>query len=117
VLGVLAAGCGCAPNAVVQWLVVAALLVGGAAIVVAGCRRARRGQGQRGSAQGDAGATPRAVRRSNVAGVLLGALAAVVAVVAPGTDVSLLALAAGVVIASVGVAPARRRRARGARVS
>jgi hypothetical protein len=119
VLGVLAAGCGCAPNAAVQWLVVAALLVGGAAIVVAGPQRPRRGRDQRGSARPDAGAppTPRALNRSTVAGVLLGALATVVAVVAPGADVSLLALAGGVVIASVGVAPARRRRERGARVS
>ena len=110
----LAAGCGCAPNAAVQWLVVAALLVGGVAIVVAGRDRSRRGRGQRGSARPDAeaDATPHPINRPNVAGVLLGGLAAVVAAVAPDADGSLLALAVGVAIASVGLVPSGWRRGR-----
>jgi hypothetical protein len=111
VLGVLAAGCGCAPNATVRWLVVAALLVGGVAIVIAGRLRSRRGRDDRASARPGTNAdrTPPATNRPNVAGALLGGLAALVAVIAPDADVSLAALGVGLVIASVGILPARRR--------
>ena len=111
----LAAGCSCVPDSGAPWLVVGVLLLGSVAVVAAG-RRWRR----RSSTRGSAARVP-PVRagggiglRAGLAAALLAGLAVVAAVVKPDADGSLLVLAAGVVVASAGVAPAswRRRDAR-----
>jgi hypothetical protein len=106
-------GCGCAPSALVRWLVVAALTLGAAAVVVVGRRRARAGS--LGSSPDTDGAprgaapTARRARPELTAAILIG-IAVVVAAASLSSTLSLLGLAVGAVTATVGlgVRPSRR---------
>jgi hypothetical protein len=85
---------------VVRWLVFSVLLIGGAAIVVAGRRRARATP----AADDRDGAT-----RATVAGAIVAALGVLVAAGAPEATISLAFLAGGAVVATAGIAPVRGR--------
>jgi hypothetical protein len=101
---VLGAGCGCAPNAAVQWPAFAALLISGLAILGLGLRRA---------ATAPSPAAPRrraaALVRPAAIGLVLVVLAAVVALASLDATGSLLALALGAVVASAGIGSSRLR--------
>jgi hypothetical protein len=86
---------------VIRWLVFSVLLVGGAAIVVAGRRRARATSAP---VDGRSGAT-----RATVAGAVVAALGVLVAAGAPEATISLAFLAGGAVVATAGIAPVRGR--------
>jgi len=115
------AGCGCAPASVVRWgvvaaLVAAALVLGAVAVVLLGRRRARHAPDGAEGAPTDAharpGGTPERRRaRPELTAAILVVLAVVVATGDLSSTLSLLGLAVGAIVASVGmgVTPPRRR--------
>jgi len=120
---IAAAGCGCAPATVVRWSVVAALVLGAVALVLGAGTLATvsRGRARRAlettdpaadrpaePTLGPAGARPRTWPRLS-AGILLG-LAVVVAAAGLSSTLSLAALVAGAVVASVGLGATTARR-------
>jgi len=109
------AGCGCAPASVVRWgvvaaLVAAALVLGAVAVVLVGRRRARH-ELDRAAAASDGAAPERRRARPELTAAILVVLAVVVAAGQLSSTLSLLGLAVGAVVASVGmgVTPPRRR--------
>ncbi len=113
------AGCGCAPAVVVRWLVVSALVLGAVALVVAARRRSRRGtegtlpsapERHAPSATESPGPGRRRARPELTAAILL-VLAVVVGAASLNSDLSMLSLVVGAVIASVGMGatPSRHR--------
>jgi len=101
---VVGAGCGCAPNAAVQWPAFAALMISGLAVVGLGLRRATSPP-----ADGSAPHRAAALVRPAVTGAALVVLAAVVALASLDATGSLLALAVGAVVASAGIGARRLR--------
>jgi peptidoglycan/LPS O-acetylase OafA/YrhL len=112
-------GCGCAPDDLVRWLVVALLEFAGAALVFARWWRRRRATpGSAGSGESLDGAAPTLrVRTSRsapaVAGMVILGLGLVVALVPMGSDPALLILGLGATVGSAGFVLASSRTGRG----
>ena len=99
-------GCGCLPDTVVRWLVFSVLVIGGAAIIVAGRRRARTAPTPTDDRNG--------ATRATAAGTIVAALGVLVAAGAPEATISHAFLAGGALVATAGIAPVRGRTDRAA---